>query len=144
MALAFSGIMAKSLPPQNLIQQTFDSDLQAGRLLKTGEFQERAGWTGEALNEALQARRVFFIEVGGVRAFPAFYLDQRYNRQELEALTELLGNLTGGSKWAFFTQPKGSLALATSTEPIDRTPLEALEAGDIEPVRRAATGYAER
>ena len=100
-----------------------------------------------------------------MRAYPAFYLDPRYSRKVLEAVSMMLGGLSGGSKWLFFTTAKASLACAkpcqqapqrlsdvararsdpSSLGPvIPRTPLQALEEGDVEIVKRAAAGFAQR
>jgi hypothetical protein len=83
--------------PQNRVQANFDEELATGQLLESGTFQKQAGWTRQALSKAVNARRVFFLEVQGVRAYPAFYLDLRYNRKDLEAVTRLLGDLSGVS-----------------------------------------------
>ena len=145
-----SGIQA----PQDEVQATFDSELAKGELLESSHFQERAGWTRQALSKAVLAGRLFYLEVAGVRAYPAFYLDLRYNRKDVEAVTKLLGDLSGGSKWLFFTTPKGSLARpksgsrtgtgSASRVAAPRTPLQALEDGDVELVKRFAAGHAHR
>jgi len=138
--------------PQNTVQSTFEALLASGELLESSRFQEQAGWTRQALSKAVLAGRVFYLEVGAKRAYPAFYLDLRYNRKNLEAVTKLLGGLSGGSKWLFFTTPKASLA-RSDAEPRARrapaasqarTPLQAMEHGDLDRVKRTATGYAER
>ena len=150
---------------QNKIQATFDSELATGQLLQSGDFRARAGWTRQALGKLVVAGRLFYVEVGGVRAYPAFYLDLRYSRKDLEDVTKLLGDLSGGSRWLSFTTPKGSLARsefseqaprgfsdvargrsdpATRAPAIPRTPLQALEDGDVEMVKRAAAGHAQR
>jgi hypothetical protein len=55
---------------------------------------KRSGWTSDSLDAAILAQRVFNVEVGGVRGYPAFYLDSRYIRQELEGATRQLGDLS--------------------------------------------------
>lgn len=138
--------------PQNKVQSTFETLRASGKLLESSRFQEQVGWTRQALSKAVLAGRVFHLEVGGVRAYPAFYLDLRYNRKDVEAVTKLLGDLSGGSKWLFFTTQKASLARSDAEPRVGRvlaasqarTPLQALEDGDLERVKRAATGYAER
>lgn len=129
-------------PPRDRVQQTFAAELARGQLLESAGFQARASWTRQALSKAVAAHRVFYVEVGGVRAYPAFYLDSRYVRRQLEAVTKTLGKLSGGSKWQFFTAPKGSLARAEDGVP--RTPLQALEAGDYDSVQRAALAFVQR
>lgn len=110
--------------------------LAHGRVMPAADFARRMRWSRQALSKALQSRRVFFLESGGERCYPAFYLDAKLDRGKLEAVTRLLGDLPGPSKWLFFTQPKASLAGAT--------PLEALARGKVAAVRAAAEGYAQR
>jgi hypothetical protein len=138
--------------PQNKVQSTFEALLASGELLGSSRFQEAMGWTSKALSRAVLAGRLFHLEVGAIRAYPTFYLDPRYNRKELEAVTKLLGGLSGGSKWLFFTTQTASLARSAtelhaaraSAARHARPPLQALKDGDIDKVKRAAIGYAER
>ena len=106
----------------------------AGTLLGDQEFAARQGWGDQALNQALAADRVFFVDCQGVRLFPAFYADPQYKRQQLEEVSRTLGALPGGSKWQFFTCPKGSLGGCT--------PLEAMVRGDFRQVTMAAEAFA--
>lgn len=140
--------------PQNKVQSTFEALLTSGELLESSQFRARVGWTRQALSKAVLGHRLFFLEVGAVRAFPALYLDLRYNRKDVEAVTKLLGDLSGGSKWLFFTTQKASLArsgaepragqASAARQGRPRTPLQAIEDGDVELVKLAAAGYAER
>lgn len=126
---------------------TFSTLLARGELLDSASYQQRAGITRQALSKAVGARRMFYIEVGNARAYPAFYLDTRLSRAQVEEVSKLLGDLSGGSKWVFFTTPKGSLASApkeAGTSGTPRTPLQALRDGDLEKVRQSAIGFAER
>jgi hypothetical protein len=120
----------------------FEALLAQGELLESAAFQQRAGITRQALSKAIQARRMFYLDVGGVRAYPAFFLDSTLQRVQLEAVSKLLGDLSGGSKWLFFTSPKGSLANAETGQA--RTPIQALRDGDLERVKKAALGHASR
>jgi|SRR5436190_23383711 len=128
----------------------FNELLGEGEILLTPEFLDRLKVTRQALSKAVLNNRIFFLEVEGVKGYPAFYVDGRYNRGQLEDITRLLGNLPGGSKWVFFTTPKGSLARAGRVDRDGqekgkpRTPLQALADGDIERVKATATAYAER
>jgi hypothetical protein len=124
------------------VRSTFDALLNSGGLLDSARFQERAGITRQALSKAVSARRMFYVEVGGIRAYPAFYLDASLERAKVEAVTKLLGDLSGGSKWLFFTTAKGSLAKPSTGTP--RTPLQALMDGDFDRVKQTAIGHAER
>lgn len=106
-------------------------------LLEECEFRRRMGWTAHKL-EAEEARgRVFHLVVGQVSRYPAFYAEfDPGGRSQLAAVCQLLGDLTGGSKWQFFTGGKGSLG--------GTTPLEALREGRLRQVKAAAEGFAER
>jgi hypothetical protein len=118
-----------------------DTLLAKGELLDSLAFQVGAQFTRQALSKAVKARRLFYLEVGGVQAYPAFYLDRGLERKQIEAISKLLGDLSGGSKWLFFTQRSGFLALPETGEP--QTPLDALRHGRFEKVKQAARGRAE-
>lgn len=105
-------------------------------LISMTEFCEEAGLSPEALDKALSGNQLFAVQLNGEVCLPDFFLDERYCRQQLESVCKVLGNLLGGSKLQFFTTPKGSLG--------GRTPLDALAAGDVALVRRAAQGFVER
>jgi hypothetical protein len=90
----------------------------------------------QALSKATRLSRMFTVEVDGERLYPAFFADPDLDRQQLEAVAKELRELPGWSKWQFFTTPKASLG--------GRTPLDALKAGKLQEVRRAAVGFAER
>lgn len=121
---------------------SFANLMRTGALLDSASFQERAGISRQALSKAVGAKRLFYVEVGAIRGYPAFYVDPTLQRKQVESVCKLLGDLSGGSKWLFFTTPKGSLARQASGKA--RTPLEALADGDIARVRTAAIGYAQR
>lgn len=113
--------------------RTTDEMIRERELLESAAFATRLGWTRQALSKALAARRVFFVEHRGARYFPAFYASKRYDRRHLEAITKLLGDLPGGAKLQFFLNPRGSLSR--------RTPLQALERGQLVDVKAAAEGF---
>lgn len=110
-----------------------DEMVRKRELLESAAFAARLGWTRQALSKALTARRVFFVEHRGTRYFPAFYADKRYDRRHLEAITKLLGDLPGGAKLQFFRNSRGSIG--------KRTPLQALERGQLTDVKAAAESF---
>jgi hypothetical protein len=116
-------------------EDTLQSMIAKGELLDPVAFAERLGWTRQALSKALASNRVFFVEHGRTRYYPAFYSDPRYERRQLEAVTKLLGDLPGGGKLQFFLNPRGSLSRAT--------PLQALARGQLTAVKAAAEGFAQ-
>jgi hypothetical protein len=105
-------------------------------LLKAEEFARRRGWPVQSLAKACDAHRIFCLKPEGVAVYPAFFVDPRYKVRQLEAITKRLGDMTGGSKWLFFTNTKGSLGGVT--------PLQALLAGKYALVMRVAQAYFER
>jgi hypothetical protein len=107
-----------------------------GQLITPAAFAEGLQFSRQALSKALKARRVFYVDVQGRRHFPAFFLDPRYERRQLEDVCRALGELPGASKLQFFLTRKASLQGAT--------PLDALAAGQFARVRVAAQGFAER
>ncbi|VVE71657.1 hypothetical protein PAN31117_04128 [Pandoraea anapnoica] len=92
--------------------------------------------TRQALNRAVTTGRIFTVDVGATRYYPAFYLAGDVDRKTLAKVTQLLGSLPGWSKWQFFTTPKASLG--------NITPLKALSRGKVEQVAKAAAAFAER
>lgn len=110
--------------------------VREGLLLAPAIMWERLGVTRQALNKALSSGRIFTVDVGADQYYPAFYLSEELDRRKLEAVTKLLGDLPGWSKWQFFTTAKASLE--------NISPLEALERGMLEQVKDAAEAFAER
>jgi len=108
--LARSGAANEEFPEA---AETARSMISKGDLLDSAAFAERMGWTKQVLSKALAAHRVFFLEVHGLRYFPAFYADRLQERRNLEAATKVLGDLPGSSKLQFFTNPRGSLSRLT-------------------------------
>ncbi|MFG6463719.1 hypothetical protein ACG04Q_19250 [Roseateles sp. DXS20W] len=130
------------------IGETFLRLVAEGHLIDSAELQRRAGVTRQAVSKAVAARRLFYLEHGGQRGYPAFFLDPELERTQVEAVSKQLGDLSGGSKFMFFTTARGSLATAgeirrgVMTESgVPRTPLQALKDGDFERVRMAAEAF---
>ena len=84
---------------------------------------------------ACDAHRIFYLTIDQVRLYPAFYVDPRFDFSEMEAITKCMGDLAGGSKWQFFTQPRGSLGAVA--------PLTALLAGRFAKVLASALAFFE-
>lgn len=110
--------------------------IRSGFLVDPATFVERRKVTRQALSKALKAHRVFHVEVDAQRYLPDFFLDPRYEREQLEGVSKALGELPGASKLQFFMTRKASLD--------GRTPLDALAAGGYSRVLVAAQGFAER
>jgi hypothetical protein len=77
----------------------FNELLSKGEILQTADFMNRRGMSRQALSKAVLANRVFFLKSGPVTAYPAFFVDDRYNRKQLEQVSKQLADLPGGSKW---------------------------------------------
>jgi hypothetical protein len=65
------------------------------------------GTSAQGVAKALLANRVFRVELNGHVFVPSFYIDRRYPGRQLESVCKILGNLSGGSKFQFFANPKG-------------------------------------
>lgn len=117
-------------------EETFRKMAREGALLEPAAFAARLGWTRQALSKALAARRVYFVEVDGVRYYPTFFADSRYERRHVEALSKALGELPGATKLHFMTTPKASLSALS--------PLQALAQGQFAAAKVAAEGFAQR
>jgi hypothetical protein len=151
--------------PRDNVRERFYGGLARAELLAGSEFEVRDGRSRASIAKAVRTKRLFFIEFDGVRAYPAFFADTRYRRRDLESVTRALGDVSPGGKYLFFVLPKGSLykdaerdapsaerrgsdsstagLFASLRASSGRTPLQALEEGDIEAVLRAAAGYAQ-
>lgn len=105
-------------------------------LIPSTKFAASLGVTRQALSKAIAAGRLFYVEIGGDRYFPAFFVDLTYDRHQIERISKCLGELAGASKFQFFTTKKASLA--------GLTPLQALAKGKFSVVLNAAAGFAER
>ena len=101
-----------------------------GVLIGRGTFQNERTITRQALSKAQQERRLFHVEIDGEKYFPSFFVDSRYDRTKLEAVSKALGDLPGATKLHFFLHQRGSLAGAT--------PLEAIASGEYQKVLNAA------
>ncbi len=126
------------LPPaeRDKANQAMQRLVDEGQLVPPAALAEGLKFSRQALSKALKAQRVFYVDVQGRRHFPAFFLDPRYERRQLEDVCRALGELPGASKLQFFLTRKASLQGVT--------PLEALAAGQFSRVRTAAQGFAER
>lgn len=110
--------------------------IERGQLVTPLEFQRLMGWaTRQAVWKAADSHRVFYLDHKAERYFPTFYGDPTYDRKQLEAVTQILGELPGGSKLQFFLTRKGSLG--------GDTPLQALAAGRVAKVKDVAAAFAE-
>ncbi|MGF6634079.1 hypothetical protein OKW38_002763 [Paraburkholderia sp. MM5496-R1] len=108
--------------------------VEDGKLLPVEKIRDK--WVARAPELALaDAQRFFTVNIDQRTFAPAFYLDPLIDPRELAAVSTLLGELHGWSKWHFFTAKNGSLGGVA--------PLEALREGQVERVKRAARAYVE-
>lgn len=110
--------------------------IDAGVLLGPEAFADRLGWTPQQLADAVATNRVFYVSWKGAQYYPAWYGDAQYDRGQLEAVSQELGDLPGGAKVLFFLTAKGSLNRLT--------PLQALALGKLAAVKVTAAGFAQR
>jgi hypothetical protein len=108
-----------------------------GLLLTSGEIRSQLGISRQALSKAVLGLRMFFLEgPGNAQWYPSFFVRDTGGRREIEAVSVALGNLSGPTKFQFFSSPKHSLD--------GQTPITALEAGRVEAVLRSAEAFKER
>lgn len=106
------------------------------RLVSEAEFATGSGRSADLMAEAVAAGELFFVAHGEQRLYPSFFFDSAYDKRELAAVTQLLGDLDGPTKWLFFTSGKGSLG--------GMSPLTALRVGKFASVKPSAEGAATR
>lgn len=104
-------------------------------LITNGELATRLRVTAEWITSALADHRLFFfLNADDVKYFPSFYGDTTLDREALEQVSVMLGDVPAPAKYQFF--------LTKSTLLRSKTPLEALRAGRLAKVLVAAEGYA--
>ena len=87
--------------------------------------------------EATESRRIIYLpyEEEEERYFPTFFGIPAYDREQMQTVTKILGDLPGGSKLQFFVTRKGSLG--------GLTPLQALAAGRFSKVIDIAAAFSQ-
>lgn len=108
----------------------------APRLVGEDEFARSMGWSAGAVARAVSAGTLFVVKQDGQQLYPSFFAHGALKRRQLMAVTRMLKDLDGFTKWQFFVTGKGSLGGAT--------PLAALREGRLRQVKVTAEGYAER
>lgn len=116
----------------NIIGDATRSD----QLVGEAEFLKRLNCPAKSIAKALADGDLFFVTRDGQMRYPSFFADSAYEHRQLVAVTKLLNDLDGFTKWHFFTSGKGSLG--------GLTPLEALKQGKFQQVKDTARGFAER
>ena len=61
----------------------------------------------QAMSKAVTASRLFYVELGARRGDPAFYADASLQRRQVEAVSKLLGKLSGGPGSCSSPRPRG-------------------------------------
>jgi len=64
-------------------------------LVDRAKFLTEAGLSAVQLDRALLANRVFLVRLHGQEYIPDFFLDERYDRRQLQAVCKVLGDLPG-------------------------------------------------
>jgi hypothetical protein len=109
--------------------------IESRELLGIDEFCETVGVTRDWLSDALTEGRLFAITGPHGRSFlPAFYADASIKRADIEQVARVLSQRDPGSQYWFFTSVRTSL---------QGTPLDALRAGRLDAVIRAAEMHVE-
>lgn len=105
-------------------------------LVDEEEFARSSGVTADVVAQEVAKGSMFRVVRDGRALYPSFFVDPRIDQRHVKAVCRKLGDLPGGSKWQFFTTPKGSLG--------GLTPLQSLLQGDVSMVKRSAEGFRER
>ena len=109
--------------------------IESRELLSIDEFCGAVGVTRDWLSDALTEGRLFAIAGPHGRSFfPAFYADAGIKRSDIEQVARVLSPRDPGSQYWFFTSVRTSL---------QATPLDALRAGRLDAVIRAAEMHVE-
>jgi hypothetical protein len=116
------------LTPEFLVAKT--------KVLRESDFRAAMGFTNQRLREDVATRRIFSVDIDGEPYFPTFFLVKQIRRKDLAKVVRTLRDLSGWSKWTFFTTPTRALG--------DLTPLQALHYGDRKQVLRAAAEFAKQ
>lgn len=106
------------------------------RLVGEAEFAQSLNWSPASVTRAVAHGALFVVSQGGQQLYPSFFADTTLKRRQLIAITRLLKDLDGFTKWQFFVGGKGSLG--------GLTPLAALRLGKLRQVKASAEGFAER
>lgn len=98
---------------EQLLSNAYERRMQLarqGELLTSDEIQQRLGVTRQAISKRLRAGTLFYVDgPQGVRYYPAFFAQADVDQNAVRLVAKTLGDLTGASKWAFFTSPRVSL-----------------------------------
>lgn len=106
------------------------------RLVDEAEFRQSLNWSAGEVAKAVADGTVFVVLQGGQQLYPSFFADASLKRRQLFAVTRMLADLDGFTKWQFFVTGKGSLG--------GLTPLAALRQGKLRQVKVTAEGFADR
>lgn len=123
-------------PGRNRRMLARQSLVAEGKLLRAVDVCDVFNITEKRLNQDVASGRVFTVEIDSDEYFPAFFLANELDRKKLAKVVRRLGDLTGWSKWDFFTTPEPSLE--------NLTPLQALLKGEVRQVLRTAAAFVER
>lgn len=105
-------------------------------LINGSELAARLAVGEDALVTAIESGQLFFFEgPAGERYYPAFFADERYAKEAVNAVSLALGSLPGPSKYHFLTSKSVRLGQA---------PIEALESGRLAEVLLLAEAFRER
>lgn len=112
--------------------------VDSGSLIRDDEFLRRTGMEKKALAEKLAKREIFEMPqevhyLNGDSYIPAFFADRRFDAEVLYAVSRSLRACNGVQKFRFFTTSAQALG--------NRTPLEAIELHEVEPVLSAVKAF---
>ncbi len=106
----------------------------AGELVTSGDITARMHMSRQALSKAVNANRLFALQLQDEQYYPAFFADEHISRADLGRVCKVLGVIDNWEKYMFFTRANGALDKLT--------PLQALRHDQIESVLKAAASFA--
>ncbi len=120
------------------IAKQFPQIVNEKHIIIESEFLARAGITKEDLSQKLRERRIFSIpewihKDPGENYYAVFFVDPRYDRSSLEAVSMALRASPDERKYRFFTTSTPTLG--------NKTPLEVIAGGELERVVNAAKAF---
>ncbi|REE17725.1 hypothetical protein B0G71_0686 [Paraburkholderia sp. BL27I4N3] len=107
-----------------------------GKLLRMEDYIGAAGVTEKKLSKSLASGKVFSVELEGEVYIPGFFLSPMIHHNDFAKVIRSLGDISGWSRWDFFTTPAETLG--------GSTPLQFLAIKKVKPVLKAAGEFAKR
>ena len=110
--------------------------VRQGKLLSIEDYRRATGATENKLSKYVASGRIFSVELEGNVYIPAFFLSSMIRHNDSAKVIRSLDDISGWSKWNFFTIPSRTLG--------GHTPLQLLAIKKVKPVLEAVGEYVRR